>query len=105
MWCVVATTLLTGRLTRSNSFQSCKTPEAHTWTIFVDEVEHTNEIYFWDAIWLNIITTLTIGYGDMSPSTQYGRVTQVFFSTSFPLLNSKMNPEIVPLSSRSIVFT
>lgn len=37
----------------------CKTAKT-TWSLFNEEYEHHNEIYMWDSLWLNIITTLTV---------------------------------------------
>jgi|APSaa5957512622_1039677.scaffolds.fasta_scaffold18377_1 voltage-gated potassium channel len=34
---------------------------------------------FWDAMWYSVVTLTTVGYGDMSPVTPYGRVIGYIF--------------------------
>lgn len=50
--------------------------EATTWTVLGKMYVPANDLYLWDALWLNAVTTLTIGYGDLSPHTEFSRVTQ-----------------------------
>ena len=52
----------------------CQLERAHTWSLYGSEFHHNNEVFLWDAIWLMFISTLTIGYGDIAPTTHYGRV-------------------------------
>ncbi len=35
---------------------------------------------FWDAIWFSLITMTTVGYGDLSPVTPFGRVLGLIFA-------------------------
>jgi len=35
---------------------------------------------FWDALYLTFITGLTVGYGDLSPITGFGRVIAIFIA-------------------------
>ena len=53
----------------------CSSEErAHAWILFGTDFEHVNDVYIWDHMWLVLITSLTVGYGDTSPKTYYGRV-------------------------------
>ena len=52
----------------------CTEREAGTWELFGSRFEKHNDYYFWDSFWLMYITTLSIGYGDITPDTHYGRV-------------------------------
>lgn len=62
--------------------------ESNTWNVFETEHVPVNELYLWDALWLNAITTLTVGYGDLSPHTEFGRVTQAMIALIGILLAS-----------------
>ena len=53
----------------------CSQAEASEWSLYEEKFIHNNDYYIWDALWLMYITTMTIGYGDIAPTTYYGRVT------------------------------
>jgi len=55
----------------------CQEHRAQNWLLFGQETKHVNDVYIWDALWLCLITSLTIGYGDVSPMTYYGRLVAV----------------------------
>ena len=61
-------------LKTTKSTEVCSQPRATEWQLYDNVYEHHNEVYIWDALWLMYITTMTIGYGDISPSTHYGCV-------------------------------
>jgi len=67
MWATVV--LIFSYWFRAAEFTSCglattKAPECKTapstWGLFGSEFEPKNEVYMWDSLWLNIITTLTV---------------------------------------------
>ena len=52
----------------------CQLHEASNWQLYGLDLQVHKGFYIWDALWFMCVSTLTIGYGDMSPSTHYGRV-------------------------------
>ncbi len=46
----------------------------------IEKGENANIVDFFDAIWFVFITITTIGYGDISPATDLGRVATIIFS-------------------------
>ena len=55
----------------------CQEYRAQTWLLFGQETKHVNDVYIWDALWVCLVTSLTVGYGDVSPMTYYGRLVAV----------------------------
>ena len=86
LWCLCV--IFCGYWYRAAETQACSLPSAvnplcqhdraKTWTLYGQEFEPTNSNYYlWHSLWLVLITSLTIGYGDIAPSTYYGRVVAV----------------------------
>jgi hypothetical protein len=96
--CWMVSLVLVSYWYRSAEFSACYLPttkakvcsqsEASEWRLFQETFQHHNDPYIWDSMWLMFITTLTIGYGDISPTTHYGRVTAAFISIIGILLGS-----------------
>lgn len=81
---VLRLTALLGRL-RNNILRFLKT-NGLIYLIYIDSVlliiaaivySLTEQTSFWNALWWSIVTTTTVGYGDMSPSTAIGRIMAV----------------------------
>lgn len=73
----------------------CSMPEASTWELFGTQFEKHNDYYFWDSFWLMYITTMTIGYGDITPGTNYGRVAAAFVTILGILLGSLLTASMM----------
>jgi len=57
---------------------ACDEDSAITWTVAgVGTFPQTNNIYMWNAIWCIFVTTTTVGYGDIFPTTHLSRVVSV----------------------------
>jgi hypothetical protein len=53
----------------------CKEERAMEWIIGDDVIIPDKTIYFQNTLWLMFVTSTTVGYGDLIPSTHFGRAT------------------------------
>ncbi len=88
MWCVCI--IVCGYWYRAAELQACTLPSAISplcqqerakkWILYGQEIEQNGYVdgyYIWHSLWLVMVTSLTVGYGDISPFTYYGRVVSV----------------------------
>jgi len=64
---------MTACLLPSATHPLCLEPEATTWYINGEFVEKVNNAEFTSALWFNIVTSLSVGYGDVVPDTHVGK--------------------------------
>jgi hypothetical protein len=88
VWCLFI--IVCGYWYRAAELQACTLPSAISplcqeerakkWILYGQEIEQTGYVdnyYLWHSLWLVMVTSLTVGYGDFSPFTYYGRVVAV----------------------------
>mmetsp|Transcript_16133 Transcript_16133/g.25035 ORF Transcript_16133/g.25035 Transcript_16133/m.25035 type:complete len:335 (-) Transcript_16133:169-1173(-) len=52
---------------------NCNEAAARHWSIHGTEFDKTNDLFLYNSIWFMFITTTTVGFGDMLPTTHIGR--------------------------------
>jgi hypothetical protein len=52
----------------------CQTAEAQEWVVSGYKFTKVNDYYLYNAFWLMIITSTSVGYGDVVPTTSMGRL-------------------------------
>lgn len=56
----------------------CKAEEAKQWIVSGNNFQKVNDYYFYNAFWFMIITSTSVGYGDITPTTSLGRLIAAF---------------------------
>ena len=93
--CWAVTYILTGYWFRAAEISACLLPSAkhplcsderaRLWRIESDaasEFEKTNDLYVWNAMWCMLITSTSVGYGDILTTTHIGRFVAIFAAMS-----------------------
>jgi hypothetical protein len=77
--------------------EKCLQGGAQEWVLYGSSLDIHSQFYIWDSIWFMCITTLTVGYGDMAPTTHYGRVCAAAIAAVGILLGSVMTASMAHL--------
>jgi hypothetical protein len=56
----------------------CDTEGAKEWTVGVSTFSKVNDYYMYNAMWFMCVTSTSVGYGDVVPTTSPGRVVAAF---------------------------
>lgn len=51
-----------------------------------------NDAYFQNSVWLTFVTTSTVGYGDFTPKTHWGRTVAAFIAVSGLIMAVRPTP-------------
>ena len=73
----------------------CSIPRASEWVLFAQKYEHQNNYYIWDSLWLMYITTSSVGYGDITPTTNMGRFCVAIITVQGILLGALLTATIM----------
>ena len=72
----------------------CSTAEAHTWNLYGREFEKVNDTYLQNSCWLMFVTITTVGYGETTTTTHFGRATASVAGLAGLLLVSLMTASL-----------
>lgn len=58
--------------------QLCRTPRATEWVVAGNRFQKVNDYYIYNAFWFMIVTSTSVGYGDVVATTSPGRLVAAF---------------------------